>query len=102
MAKLFVQSLVFLVFPKSAAMLQSSSILKQIYIVRNVIRFAETNPRYTWQVANSPALGSIPLQREDNLEYFSSLKLHIISIKLLNRSFLGPSFFGYLENHHQC
>lgn len=62
----------------------------------------ETNPRYTWQVANSPALGSIPLPSEDNLEYFSSLKLQFISIKLLNLSFLGPSFFGYLENHHQC
>lgn len=81
-------------------MLQSSSILKQIYIVRNVIRFAETNPQHTWQVANSPVLGSIPLSSEENLEYFSSLKLQIISIKLLNLSFLGPSFFGYLENHH--
>ena len=85
MAKLFVQSLVFLVFPKS-----------------NVIRFTETNPRYTWQVANSPALGSIPLPSEDNLEYFGSLKLQIISKELLNLSFLGPSFLGYLENHHQC
>ena len=74
MAKLFGQSWVFLVFLKSVATLQSPSILKQIYIVRNVICFAETNPQHTWQVANSPALGSIALPSEDNLEYFSSLQ----------------------------